>query len=200
MLPSSFLQHIDHIPVDIDNPKYLGFEAHRILSEHLSFDYDYYCYLEDDIILSDPSFFEKLFHFNSLMGSEYLLLPHRFEQPAFPHPVDVLFIDGPIDGSEFSFMRNDAISTLMLPWHPHPIPISKPANPHAGCFFLTKDQIMAWSCTNHWLDLDISFISPLESAATLGIAKTFKCFKPSLDYSSWFHVQHFGDSFHSLIP
>ena len=43
MLPGSFLQHIDHVPVDIDNPKYLGFEAHRILSEHLSFDYDYYC-------------------------------------------------------------------------------------------------------------------------------------------------------------
>ena len=40
---------------------------HRILAENLAL--DYYCFLEDDLILNDPLFFEKLKYFDSLMGS-----------------------------------------------------------------------------------------------------------------------------------
>ena len=38
LTPYLFLTCI--IPVSIDDPKMLGFEAHRILFEHLSYDYD----------------------------------------------------------------------------------------------------------------------------------------------------------------
>ena len=196
----SFVDSIHHISVDIDNPKLLGFEAHKVLADNLSLDYDYYCYLEDDIVLFDPSFFDKLSYFDSLMGSEYLLLPHRFEQPPYPHVVDLLYIDGPIHDSEFkSFARSDSNETLSIPWFPKNIPVCKPSNPHSGCFFLTKEQLTSWSSSSCWLDFDTSFISPLESSATLGISKTFKCYKPSSSHSSWFNVQHFGDSFHCLI-
>src|SRR5262249_25281753 len=37
-------------------PLHLGFECHRVLGELLD-RYDYYCYLEDDLILEDPWFF-----------------------------------------------------------------------------------------------------------------------------------------------
>ncbi|MCB4421457.1 calcium-binding protein [Synechococcus sp. HB1133] len=199
LLNPRFLSSFEHIPVNIDNPRLLGFDAHKILAENLSCDYDYYCYLEDDIVFSDPIFFEKLFHFNTLLGEDYLLLPNRFEQPPSPHPVDLLYIDGPIDSSETGFIRPDPNKVVILPWYPEPISLVKPSNPHSGCFFLTNAQLILWSKSTHWLDYNTSFISPLESAASLGIAKTFMCYKPSFDYASWLHVQHFGDSFHSLI-
>ena len=176
-----FIPNVHHIPVSIDDPKMLGFEAHRILSEHLSYDYDYYCYLEDDLVFSDPLFFEKISHFDSLMGSEFLLLPNRYEQPRYPHPVDILYIDGPIDDTQLSFMRQDTNHTVLIPWYPKPVPICKPSNPHSGCF-LTKSQLTSWSNSKYWLDFDTSFISPLESAATLGVARTFKCYKPCSEF------------------
>jgi hypothetical protein len=39
-------------------PMLLGFECHRVMRERLG-QYDYYCYLEDDIILLDPWFFQS---------------------------------------------------------------------------------------------------------------------------------------------
>ena len=48
------------------------------------------------------------------------------------------------------------------------------------------------------LDEDASFVSPLESAATLGIAKTFRLYKPVMAMGSWLELQHWGRSFHSL--
>ena len=38
-----------------------------------------------------------------------------------------------------------------------------------------------------------------ESAATLGIAKSFSLLKPAFSHASWFDIQHYGTSFHSLI-
>ena len=42
-------------------------------------------------------------------------------------------------------------------------------------------------------------MSPLESAATLGIAKTFRLFKPVMAQASWLEIQHWGTSFHCLL-
>ena len=53
--------------------------------------------------------------------------------------------------------------------------------------------------SSHWLDGDASFVSPLESAATLGIAKTFRLYKPVMAMGSWLELQHWGRSFHSLL-
>ena len=58
---------------------------------------------------------------------------------------------------------------------------------------------MDWVSREHWLDGDSSFVSPLESAATLGIAKTFRLYKPVMAIGSWLELQHWGTSFHCLI-
>ena len=56
-----------------------------------------------------------------------------------------------------------------------------------------------WTKQPHWQDGDCSWVSPLESAATLGIAKTFRLFKPVMAQASWLEIQHWGTSFHSLL-
>ena len=122
-LNPSFHQCFEHLAAPISNPKYLGFEVHRVLAEHTHLEYDYYCFLEDDLVFHDPCFFDKLSHFDSLMGSDSVLLPHRFEQPCTPHPVDLLYIDGPINESEYSFMRRPSPDSTSLPWYPFDIPL-----------------------------------------------------------------------------
>ena len=47
-----------HQPTDAE-PLLLGFECHAALLERIG-DYDYYCYLEDDLVVTDPWLFAKL--------------------------------------------------------------------------------------------------------------------------------------------
>ena len=66
-----------HHPTNAE-PRLLGFECHAALYERLG-DYDYYCYLEDDLILRDPWFFAKLGWFYAHVGPGAVLLPNRYE-------------------------------------------------------------------------------------------------------------------------
>ena len=69
-----------HQPTDAE-PPLLGFECHAALYERLG-DYDFYCYLEDDLIIRDPWFFAKLNWFHGQVGPGAVLLPNRYEVAA----------------------------------------------------------------------------------------------------------------------
>jgi hypothetical protein len=56
-----------------------------------------------------------------------------------------------------------------------------------------------WANQPHFLDRDTRFIGPLESAATLGIMKTFRIYKPAPEHANFLEIQHFGSDFLSLI-
>jgi hypothetical protein len=195
-------QLYDHQPTQAE-PMLLGFECHEVLKKHLG-QYDYYCYLEDDLILSDALLFTKLDWFCAQTANNYLLQPNRYEvcinpaitgnllqktyvdcdiHPNFTHayqdPLDQPLIKARIMGKQFNFYR--------------------PFNPHSGCFFLNQAQMQTWVEQPYFLDRDISFFSPLESAASLGIMKTFKIYKPAPRNASFLEIQHFGDAQTSAV-
>ena len=60
---------------------------------------------------------------------------------------------------------------------------------------LSKSQLQDWVAKEHWLDKDESFVSASESAATLGIAKTFRLYKPVTAMGSWLELQHWEPLF-----
>ena len=198
-LDPPYLEAFEHIPSKPSSPMHLGFEAHRVLQEHLDQDYDYFCYLEDDLIINDASFFQKLSSFTSFLGDKFLVLPQRYEISHSIHQVEKFFIDGPIEPTFIQDYYTYPGPVHLLQYGPLAIALESPSNPHAGCFFLSHNQLTTWVEKDYWLDRDDSFISPLESSATLGISKTFEILKPSFDYASWFELQHYGNSFHSLI-
>ena len=49
LLHPSFKATYTHQPAPIEDPLFLGFEAHKVLEDNLKGSYDYLCYLEDDI-------------------------------------------------------------------------------------------------------------------------------------------------------
>jgi hypothetical protein len=176
----------------------LGFECQKVLLENIE-KYDYFCFLEDDIIIQDPLFFTKLNWFNFGAGNSCLLQPNRYEVTEDQKPFKA-YIDGdisPLATQDFQNIKEEyEIEGDLLTI---PVIFRRPLNPHSGCYFLNQEQMKNWSKQSHFLDKDTSFVGPLESAATLGIMKTFKIYKTIPEQANLFEVRHCGDRYLKLI-
>ena len=95
---------LDRLPVDPryyhhhatdSDPLLLGFACQAVLAERLG-KYDWYGYLEDDLILRDPWHFIKLAWFNRYAGKDKLLQANRFEA-GLNHLVPKVWVDGDLD-------------------------------------------------------------------------------------------------------
>ncbi|HQU41302.1 MAG: hypothetical protein B7Z73_01545 [Planctomycetia bacterium 21-64-5] len=175
-------------------PKLLGFECQQVLRDALD-RYDYYCYLEDDLVIHDPLFFTKLAWFTREAGSECLLQPNRYETP--DQAVGrKLYVDGDLrsrvhrrllDQRSLPELRRQVLGAEIV--------FRGALNPHAGCFCLSAAQMRHWAAQPWFGDRDTSFIGPLESAATLGILRTFHIYKPALEHAAFLEIQHYGEGY-----
>jgi hypothetical protein len=180
------------------DPMFLGYECHAVLRERLG-TYDYYCYLEDDLIAHDPWLFQKLAWFTQQAGAEKLLLPNRYE--VGPHErVAKAYVDGPLAPAVTAIFQDVAVDpkyeAIVLD---RSVAFERTFNPHAGCFFLSAAQMAHWVRQPYFLDRDCRFVGPLESAATLGIMRAFKIYKPALANADFLEIQHFGQNYLNMI-
>lgn len=77
-----------------------------------------------------------------------------------------------------------------MPFIDETIVFERTSYPSAGCFFLNAEQLRTWVDAPAFRDRDTSYMSPLDSAATLSIMKTFRIYKPVLDQASFLEVLH----------
>jgi hypothetical protein len=68
-------------------------------------------------------------------------------------------------------------------------------NPHSGCFFLNARQMTHWAGQPYFGARESRFIGPLESAATLGLMRTFKVYRPAPANADFLEVQHAGTGY-----
>ena len=181
--------YFEHLECDAE-PTMLGFECHAALRERLD-GYDYYGYMEDDLILHDGWLLAKLDAFREAVGSDKLLLPNRYERTR-DFPLLKAYIDGPLHARFVSSLRQPPASAQeVLQFLDTPVVVRRPTNPHSGCFFLHQTQMAKWATKSYFLDRDVSFVSPLESAATLGVARTFAIYKPAPRVANFLEIEHF---------
>lgn len=179
-------------------PMLLGFECHQVLQENLG-KYDYYCYLEDDLIMRDGNFFTKLNWFNELTNKKQLLQPNRYELTLNPY-TQKCYIDG-----DLAFRVTEPFQNVKDNWEligkvmNQSVIFHRALNPHSGCFFLTNEQLEYWTKQDHFLSRETNFIGPLESAATLGIMKTFQMYKTTPECANFLEIQHWGNAFANLL-
>lgn len=172
-------------PVDCP-PLMIGFAGHEILGQAWG-KYDYYCFLEDDTIVYDVHFFRKLAWFNKTFGDDWVLLPQRYENSIYAGP-DKRYgeadLSGFFQGADFSHkeFRFGFLGTEVV--------ITTTTNLHSGCFFLNAAQMRRWMDSGTFLDRDTRLISPLESAATLGLVKNFRVVKPAPESAAFLEVRH----------
>ncbi len=186
-----------HTPVESE-PRFLGFACQRLLAEHLG-EFDYYAYLEDDLILRDPLFFHKLRWFTLQMGNACLLQPNRYESaPAAPYRK--VYVDGdlrPEVTAPFQDVsRAPEVRALLLGSE---LRFERPLNPHSGCYFLNAAQMRRWASRSDFGQPSEDFIGPLESAATLGVMRHFKIYKPAPENAAFLEIRHYGTGFIRLL-
>jgi hypothetical protein len=194
---------LDRLPVDpaffhhqatTADPPLLGFECHAVLRNRFG-DYDWYGYLEDDLIVHDPWLFAKLAWFQGHVGPENVLLPNRFERGVRPL-VTKAYVDGDLAERATAAWQNvSETPELTAAALGRSIVFRRPLNPHSGCFFLSATQLGHWLMQPHFLDRDTSFVGPLESAASLGVMRTFRVYKPGRENASFLEIEHSGTRF-----
>jgi hypothetical protein len=177
--------------------------------------------MEDDLVLTDPWAFTKLRWFTQMVGEECLLQPNRFElavrragfQPArsaleidtyspamgrletCPTMGHKAYIDGDLPLEKTARYQDISIEPMLRGrFLGAPVNFRRTTNPHAGCFFLTEAQMRLWSQQPYFLDRDATFYSPLEGAATVGIMRTFRTYKPGRENANFFEIRHMGDA------
>ena len=178
--------------LDVEPPD-IGLACQEIFKDKID-KYDYYCFVEDDLAIRDPLFFEKLKWFNRSTSEKELLQPNRYELGKHRK----IYIDGDLpEKITAAYQDIEDNSTIYLSAFGAEFAFSRQTNPHSGCYFLTNEQLKVWSKKSYFADYDGSFVGKLESAATLGIMKTFKIYKSErLDF---FEIEHLDLRFFSWV-
>jgi len=188
------------IKVKTDNPRMIPFAAQKVMAE-LSNSYEWFIYSEDDLAIHDSLLFHKLTLFQNKFGFTRLLQPNRFEinKSALRFKT---YVDGDLkDGFIKPFLEkiNEQSNTLTLKDQgDFDINFLRALNPHSGFFALTAEQLKHWMAQKHFMDLDCSFVSPLESGATLGILKTFSIYKSTVPNLGYFEIEHLDKKFSNM--
>ena len=186
---------VDAKPAD---PRRLGFAAHRLMADQRGA-YDLFCYSEDDLRVSDPSFFDKILSFTDAFGPARVLLPNRYEWNLRANTLKT-FIDGDLRRGllapfEAALPDEECLAQAALG---RSVAHRRATNPHAGFFAITAAQLAHWIAQPHFGDEDCSFVGPLESAATLGMLKTFPIYKPHGADMPWLQIEHLDNRFSAL--
>jgi hypothetical protein len=155
----------------LDNPRMLGFTAHKLFADARNL-YDVFAFSEDDLRLTGSDMIQRILAFQDDYGWRRVLFPNRFE----------------LNPRGFLKGRQGA----------RPLTFQRATNPHCGFFALTAAQLAHWIAQPQFGDQDCSFISPLESAATLGILKTFPIYKPFGRDMGWLEIEHLDTRFSGM--
>lgn len=155
-------------------------------------------YLEDDLVIQDPRYADKLVWFHQRTDHRFVLMPHRRE-PTVASAPQQLYVDGPIKpigqikpvwASEEEAMAKGRF------WDGQELKFCKASNPHSGSFGVSARQLMhlrdaPWPPAN--------FVGPLETAATGTVLGHFPVLKTSWSCRDFLALEHGNPSFLSLI-
>ncbi|MCC7276411.1 MAG: calcium-binding protein [Alphaproteobacteria bacterium] len=170
-------------------PRELGFACHDILAGRAG-DYDWLCYVEDDVVVSDPLFLTKIAFVERHSDGGAVLMPNRYELLLGRH-IEKLYVDGPVSESFTAAWQDIGTARRQLiRFLDGAVEIERASNPHAGCFFLSRRQFDHWRGRPWFGDRDASFIGPLESAASLGIMRCFRVYKPAPPCAGFLEAEH----------
>ena len=155
-------------------------------------------YAEDDLIVQDSQFIDKLVWFHEVSNHQYILMPHRRELAVARAPQN-LYVDGPISlsGQATTIYSNSESVVFSECYRVQPdISFVEASNPHSGMFCIMPQHLEKIR-DYHWPPT--TFISPLETAATGVLLPHFPILKPSWTCRRFFQIEHGNPSFLSYL-
>lgn len=189
LLDSLHLPRGTRIGVTRNSPREIGFHCHKLLAHHVD-QYDWFGYMEDDMAIEDPFFFDKIAWFNETFGDQYMLQPNRFEAVAARGDTKV-YVDGPVpdDGVKIiprQFTGEKKVARLLA----QDVEFEARKNPMAGCFFMSRAQLQTWMQRPRFGETYVEFFGTMECAQILGPVLTFTVMKPSGLTSDFLEIRH----------
>jgi len=148
--------------------------------------YDLYGYIEDDILIHDPTFFDKLRWFCETFGDKQLLQPNRYEIRTGRK----VYVDGPMPPKLIRPFLSQHAETLEATCLSSRHTFVQARNPMSGCFFLNNAQLKKWVRSPFFNDRDPWYGNYLESTQILGPLRLFDVYKSALTNPFFLEVVH----------
>ena len=179
--------------VALEDPRQLPHAARAfLLKDDAPGDADLSLYLEDDLVIHDQLFADKMLWFTEKLNHQFSLMPHRYELTG-SHVQPRLFVDGPIDSTVLPEHQQPAASVAQGQfWDGQTIAFDRASNPHSGCFALSAAQRRRLS--HQQLPGD-GFIGPLETVATFTVLEHWPVMKSSWPQRDFLLIEHAHPSF-----
>ena len=155
-------------------------------------------YLEDDLVIQDLRYADKMAWFHQRTDHRFVLMPHRRE-PTVANAPKHLYVDGPIksEGQAEPVWASDEVTVASGRfWDGQELSFVQASNPHSGSFCISAPQLhhlsgAAWSPP--------AFVGPLETAATGTVLAHFPVLKPSWACREFLTLEHGNPSFLPLL-
>jgi hypothetical protein len=174
----------EHIDV---NPMFVGFRAQDEFLERID-EFDWFLYLEDDMVFTDGLLLEKLDFFNQGAPRDSLLLPRQYEMMNGSKT----YIDRGPDLAPPAWNRLNSLE--INGWR-----FAEFENPHSATHCLSRAQLERWAASGrHWYGR-VTFVAPRESAATGSLVEAFRIFKPHPENANFLEVRHWGTKYSERI-
>lgn len=168
------------------DPMYVGF---RVQDEFIkrSNQFDWFLFVEDDIVVYDSLLLEKITTFNQYSGrGNAVLLPNRYEMWEGRKSYIDLTIDSEVAWNRLSGIEIEGIK------------YAECTNPHSAFYCLSQTQLKTWVQSGRsWKYKDL-MVGPLESAATFCLLECFSLYKPHPANLHFLEVRHYDTKYSQL--
>ena len=189
-LPTYQGRRVRVVAHDDGDPMFVEFRAQDLFFDARD-QYDWFLMLEDDIVIRDSTFLDKLSRFNIAVADDgVVLVPNRYEYTAGVKTYIDLFDRR--KGRDFAWDMQAGRTV-------DGVTFAECANPHAGMYCLNRRQLDRWDRSGrHWYD-QVSFVGPLESAATGCLYECFVLYKPAPTNPHFCEVEHLDGKYSRAI-
>lgn len=181
-LPKYLCSLIEVVEQPNCNPELLGFKAQGEFIKRIN-SYDWFIFLEDDIIINDGCFIDKLETINRNLNPKIVLIPNRFE-----------ICEGTKNYVDLVNSKWNQNSVIKL----GNIKIAECQNPHSGIYCLSKQQLEIWIKSGRFWHEKLTFVGNLESAATGCLFECFSLYKPHPENLYFLEVQHWDKKYSQM--
>jgi hypothetical protein len=178
------------------DPMFVEFRLQEEFVERVE-NFDWFLFIEDDIILYDAFTLEKLEKFNEQSGYENAILyPNRYEMyEGTKRYIDLTILSNNKYISEKSLSCNQLSSVEI-----EGVKFAEFNNPHAAFYCLSRKQMKKWMKSGRTFKNQVLLVGPLESAATFCLLECFSIYKPHPSNLNYFEVRHYDTKYSKLYP
>lgn len=183
--------------LSLEDPRELPMAAVRQLLD-MPMQEGLFMYLEDDLVINDLHYVDKLAWFHMNTDNRFVLMPHRSE-PSVANAPQKLYVDGPIKDLvqvEPVWASEEEVVATGRFLDGQELFFCKASNPHSGSFCVSSPQLEKLRLTT-WPPA--TFVGPLETAATGTVFGHFQVLKPSWACRDFLALEHGNPSFLSLM-